>query len=305
MLCRRIDDPVESGAGGVDGLGLLDADIVFAPDKTLRHHEAPLRGYEIHHGQVARCAEDDWLGVGIRRGAVYGTHWHGLLDNDDVRRRWLTDAAAAAGRRDSPSPTTSTSRPTRRPTRPDGRPAGRPRRHRRDPRAARTPDRPSARPIDQRAAWVAWAHDPAAAWARLRWLWWSRRSPRARTPSRAPRPGRAPRWNGSLLTAEDFPSGVQYRPPHREPGQPDGAGGPPRDAVATRGLLRRADQGDRRVGRTRARAARRSTASAYDGARIVMTVLSLATWIWTGSRPPPTGVPGIRPSSTRRPKAFR
>jgi adenosylcobyric acid synthase len=29
---------------------------------------------------------------------VYGTHWHGLLDNDDVRRRWLTDAAAAAGR---------------------------------------------------------------------------------------------------------------------------------------------------------------------------------------------------------------
>ena len=52
MLCRRIDDPVESGAGGVDGLGLLDADIVFAPDKTLRRHDAPLRGYEIHHGQV-------------------------------------------------------------------------------------------------------------------------------------------------------------------------------------------------------------------------------------------------------------
>ena len=58
----------------------------------------PLRGYEIHHGQVARTSEDAWLGVGIRRGAVYGTHWHGLFDNDDVRRRWLTDAAAAAGR---------------------------------------------------------------------------------------------------------------------------------------------------------------------------------------------------------------
>ena len=99
MLCRRIDDPVESGAGGVDGLGLLDADIVFAPDKSLRHHDAPLRGYEIHHGQVARCAEDDWLGVGVRRAAIYGTHWHGLLDNDDFRRRWLTDTAAAAGRR--------------------------------------------------------------------------------------------------------------------------------------------------------------------------------------------------------------
>ena len=29
---------------------------------------------------------------------MFGTHWHGLLDNDDVRRDWLTDAAAAAGR---------------------------------------------------------------------------------------------------------------------------------------------------------------------------------------------------------------
>jgi adenosylcobyric acid synthase len=98
MMCRRIDDRVESGAGGVDGLGLLDADIVFAPDKTLRRHEVPLHGYEIHHGQVSRSIDDDWLGVGLRRGAVYGTHWHGLLDNDAVRRRWLADAAVAAGR---------------------------------------------------------------------------------------------------------------------------------------------------------------------------------------------------------------
>ena len=98
MLCRRIDDSVESGAGGVDGLGLLDADIVFVPDKTLRRHEAPLHGYEIHHGQVSRSVDDDWLGIGLRRGEVYGTHWHGLLDNDEVRRRWLADVAAAAGR---------------------------------------------------------------------------------------------------------------------------------------------------------------------------------------------------------------
>jgi adenosylcobyric acid synthase len=98
MLCRRIDDPVESKAGGVDGLNLLDADIAFAPDKTLRHRNAPLDGYEIHHGQVTRCFEEGWLGVGIRRGTVYGTHWHGLLDNDAVRRQWLIDAASAAGR---------------------------------------------------------------------------------------------------------------------------------------------------------------------------------------------------------------
>ena len=32
------------------------------------------------------------------RGAVFGTHWHGLLDNDDFRRAWLTRVAAAAGR---------------------------------------------------------------------------------------------------------------------------------------------------------------------------------------------------------------
>ena len=34
----------------------------------------------------------------IVRGAVFGTHWHGLLDNDDFRRAWLTRAAVAAGR---------------------------------------------------------------------------------------------------------------------------------------------------------------------------------------------------------------
>jgi adenosylcobyric acid synthase len=98
MLCRRIVDVVESGAGAVDGLGLLDADIEFADDKTRCRHENPLRGYEIHHGQLTRSAEDNWLGVGIRRRAVYGTHWHGLLDNDHIRRQWLTDVAAAAGR---------------------------------------------------------------------------------------------------------------------------------------------------------------------------------------------------------------
>jgi adenosylcobyric acid synthase len=98
MLCRRIDDPVESRSGTVEGLGLLDADIVFDSAKTLRHWETPLHGYEIHHGQVRRSGEQDWLGVGIRRGAVFGTHWHGLLDNDDERRAWLTEAAAAAGR---------------------------------------------------------------------------------------------------------------------------------------------------------------------------------------------------------------
>lgn len=103
MLSCRIDDPVETRSGEVPGLGLLDAEIVFAPDKVLSRWQTPLSGYEIHHGRVTRCVEDTWFDVdgvphGYRRGPVYGTHWHGLLDNDDLRRRWLAEAAAAAGR---------------------------------------------------------------------------------------------------------------------------------------------------------------------------------------------------------------
>ena len=103
MLGRRIGDTVETRAGDVEGLGLLDADIDFAPEKVLRHWQTPLGGYEIHHGRVTRCAEDGWFSAdssaqGYVRGAVYGTHWHGLLDNDEFRRDWLTAAAAAAGR---------------------------------------------------------------------------------------------------------------------------------------------------------------------------------------------------------------
>lgn len=110
MLCRRIDDAVESGAGVVPGLGLLDADIAFDPAKALRRWQrgidGPLSGYEIHHGRIARCAEQTWFDAGadrqpqgVVRGAVFGTHWHGLLDNDDFRRAWLTRVADAAGRR--------------------------------------------------------------------------------------------------------------------------------------------------------------------------------------------------------------
>ncbi len=53
MLCSRLDDPVESGTRGVPGLGMLDVDITFHPDKTLRRWQQPLTGYEIHHGRVS------------------------------------------------------------------------------------------------------------------------------------------------------------------------------------------------------------------------------------------------------------
>jgi adenosylcobyric acid synthase len=102
MLCERIEDTVESGRGNTSGLGLLDADIAFATDKTVRSWEAPLRGYEIHHGQVIRCSEETWFEAdgtaqGYIRDGVFGTHWHGLLDNDAFRREWLARVAEKAG----------------------------------------------------------------------------------------------------------------------------------------------------------------------------------------------------------------
>ena len=109
MLCARIDDAVESRVGSVPGLGLLDIDVEFGVDKVLRRWDGSptgtaLSGYEIHHGRVARCSEHSWFAdphgevQGYVRGGVYGTHWHGLLDNDDFRRDWLAAAAATAGR---------------------------------------------------------------------------------------------------------------------------------------------------------------------------------------------------------------
>ncbi|MEU4239947.1 cobyric acid synthase [Actinoplanes sp. NPDC026619] len=110
MLARRIDDEVESGAGLVDGLGLLPVDIAFAARKTLAEATgdglgAPVRGYEIHHGYVvAGDAEPllhyaDGRPEGAVAGNVFGTHWHGAFENDEFRRRFLTTAARLAGRR--------------------------------------------------------------------------------------------------------------------------------------------------------------------------------------------------------------
>ncbi|WP_062974508.1 cobyric acid synthase [Nocardia flavorosea] len=135
MLGHRIIDPVESGAGPVTGLGLLDMEIEFAPAKVLCRTAAvgaPVRregepagtaglaatGYEIHHGRIRHTAETPWLHVtgrtapgdagtelagepsaeGAVRGAVWGTHLHGLLESDEFRRDWLTQVARAAGR---------------------------------------------------------------------------------------------------------------------------------------------------------------------------------------------------------------
>jgi adenosylcobyric acid synthase len=111
MLGTKITDPVESSAGTVLGLGLLDVDIDFAPTKTLARPTgtafgADATGYEIHHGQVSRRAAEldglvtlpDGTPEGALTDVVAGTHWHGLLENDQVRREVLCWAADGAGR---------------------------------------------------------------------------------------------------------------------------------------------------------------------------------------------------------------
>lgn len=109
ILGKRIDDAVESGAGVVDGLGLLGLHIEFAPDKTLRRSQGTafghrVSGYEIHHGRVAASTDPTWIDddrtgpEGSVRGAVRGTHWHGLLGNDALRRSYLQEVADSVGK---------------------------------------------------------------------------------------------------------------------------------------------------------------------------------------------------------------
>lgn len=86
-------------------------------------------------------------------------------------------------------------------------------------------------------------------------------------------------WPGAkldrvVLTAEDFPQGVQYDRIIEKPGQPDGEGGPP-------AMLSKPEGCSDGLTRIIAASAERGAGSAakysvaYDGARIVMTVL---TW---------------------------
>jgi adenosylcobyric acid synthase len=104
MLGRVIVDEVESGAGEVAGLGVLDLDITFDPVKTLQRVTGTgwgtaVSGYEIHHGRVSRSGDDFLLDdEGSRRGAVFGTHWHGLFESDDFRRMFLTEVGKLSGR---------------------------------------------------------------------------------------------------------------------------------------------------------------------------------------------------------------
>lgn len=109
MLTQAIDDPVESGRMGVPGLGLLPGRVRFAAEKVLARPRGqwegiPLEGYEIHHGVVSQDAGADGFPGGSRRGAVFGSMWHGTLECDDFRRKFLREVATSAGSAWRPDP---------------------------------------------------------------------------------------------------------------------------------------------------------------------------------------------------------
>ncbi|MEU1730643.1 cobyric acid synthase [Streptosporangium sp. NPDC020145] len=111
MLAGAIHDDVESGEGTVEGLGLLPATVEFAAEKTLGRPSGVAYGcrveaYEIHHGVVTAHGGEPFLD-GCRSGSVWGTTWHGALENDDFRRAFLADVAAVSGRDFVPAPDVS------------------------------------------------------------------------------------------------------------------------------------------------------------------------------------------------------
>jgi len=103
MLGGAIVDEVESGAGAVEGLGLLPVRTDFGADKVLARPFGSWRGervetaYEIHHGRITAEAGEGFLD-GVRVGAVFGTVWHGALESDGFRRAFLAEVAALTGR---------------------------------------------------------------------------------------------------------------------------------------------------------------------------------------------------------------
>ena len=116
MLAREIDDRIESRAGLVAGLGLLPTRVEFGPRKVLGRPEgqalgAPVAGYEIHHGviRIEGAFDQGFLdgGRGGPGGAVWGTSWHGTLENDEFRRAFLAAVAQQAHRDFVPAPDTS------------------------------------------------------------------------------------------------------------------------------------------------------------------------------------------------------
>ncbi|MFA5863570.1 MAG: cobyric acid synthase [Phycisphaerae bacterium] len=107
ILGKAISDPhgIETSAGEVTGLSLLDIRTVLAVEKTLRCVQARhtvsghlVSGYEIHHGQtggeglvpIIERSDGEVLGVSTASHRIWGTYLHGVFDADEFRR-WFID----------------------------------------------------------------------------------------------------------------------------------------------------------------------------------------------------------------------
>jgi adenosylcobyric acid synthase len=109
MLGRRILDTVESGAGSVTALCLIDAETEFSPKKITRQRQGvdrdgnALFGYEVRHGSPRSSSflepwltlEEDGVTVpeGVAEGPFFATSLHGLFEADGFRRAFLAEVA--------------------------------------------------------------------------------------------------------------------------------------------------------------------------------------------------------------------
>ena len=104
MLGREVFDPegVEEPPGTrLSGLGLLDVSTTFTAEKRLRLTTGralgvEVTGYQIHHGRVRVRSGEPFL-EGVRDGMVFGTMWHGSLEGDAFRHRFMDEVARAVG----------------------------------------------------------------------------------------------------------------------------------------------------------------------------------------------------------------
>jgi adenosylcobyric acid synthase len=99
----------------VAGLGWLDVETTFAPDKVVARRRGRavggpvdgcgVHGYEIHHGQIHRGAAQPWLLLdgeadveaegATDGGRVWGTSLHGVFEDDAFRAAFLGIAPSA------------------------------------------------------------------------------------------------------------------------------------------------------------------------------------------------------------------
>lgn len=110
MLAETIDDPIESRAGVVEGLGVLPVTVSFGPKTTARTTQTwrglTVPGYEIHHGACTPTGPiaEPFLG-GVRVANTFGTLLHGALEDDTFRLHFLAHIAQLADRDWRPDPT--------------------------------------------------------------------------------------------------------------------------------------------------------------------------------------------------------